>query len=64
VKYTYVGDATLDGKINIDDYTRIDSGIPTNLTGWWNGDFNYDGKINIDDYTLIDSNVGIASPPL
>lgn len=57
VMYTYSGDATLDGKINIDDYTKIDSGIANTLSGWSNGDFNYDGKINIDDYTVIDSNV-------
>jgi autotransporter-associated beta strand protein len=59
VMYTYGGDATLDGKINIDDYVKIDSGIAANLTGWVNGDFNYDGKVNIDDYTtVIDANVG------
>jgi hypothetical protein len=59
VMYTYGGDATLDGKINIDDYVRIDSGVAGNLTGWSNGDFNYDGKVNIDDYTTtIDANIG------
>jgi hypothetical protein len=59
VMYTYGGDATLDGRINIDDYIRIDNGIAGNLTGWSNGDFNYDGKINIDDYTtVIDANIG------
>src|SRR5437764_8317075 len=58
--YTYGGDATLDGKINIDDYIRIDSGIASSLTGWLNGDFNYDGKVNIDDYTqFIDANIGV-----
>jgi hypothetical protein len=57
--YTYGGDANLDGKINIDDYVRIDSGIAAGLTGWSNGDFNYDGKVNIDDYTtVIDANIG------
>ena len=55
VKFTYVGDANLDGKLNIDDYTRIDQGIAAGATGWVNGDFNFDGKINIDDYVLIDS---------
>jgi hypothetical protein len=59
VMYTYGGDATLDGKINIDDYVKIDSGIASGLTGWANGDFNYDGKVNIDDYTtVIDANIG------
>jgi len=58
VMYTYAGDANLDGRINIDDYVRIDNGIAGNLSGWSNGDFNYDGKINIDDYTsFIDLNI-------
>jgi hypothetical protein len=57
VKFTYGGDATLDGKINIDDYTRIDEGISSGMAGWFNGDFNYDGKVNIDDYVIIDNNI-------
>jgi hypothetical protein len=62
--YTYTGDATLDGKINIDDYTRIDAGVAAGLTGWINGDFNYDGKINIDDYVIIDTNIANQGPPI
>jgi fibronectin-binding autotransporter adhesin len=59
VMYTYGGDANLDGKINIDDYIRIDNGLAGNLKGWSNGDFNYDGKVSIDDYiTVIDANIG------
>ncbi len=59
VMYTYGGDANLDGKINIDDYVRIDNGIANAFAGWSNGDFNYDGKINIDDYSnVIDVNIG------
>jgi hypothetical protein len=58
VMYTYGGDANLDGKINIDDYVRIDQGVAGGLTGWSNGDFNYDGKINVDDYSqFIDANI-------
>ncbi len=58
VMYTYGGDATLDGKLNIDDYVKIDSGISANLTGYSNGDFNYDGKVSIDDYIqFIDANI-------
>src|SRR5207249_4485290 len=46
VKYTYAGDANLDGKINVDDYGRIDFSVGLGSSGWFNGDFNYDGKIN------------------
>ncbi|MEO6434504.1 MAG: hypothetical protein ABIP55_01930, partial [Tepidisphaeraceae bacterium] len=59
VKYTYAGDANLDGKINVDDYGQIDfnAGSSGSVFGYFNGDFNLDGKINIDDYGIIDFNV-------
>jgi hypothetical protein len=63
IKYTYAGDANLDGKLNIDDYVRIDSSITNSLNGWWNGDFNYDGKLNVDDYLIIDNNIAIGGLP-
>ena len=64
VKYTYGGDANIDGQINVDDYGRIDFNVGLGTHGWFNGDFNYDGKINVDDYGIIDFNVGIQGEPL
>ncbi len=55
VKYTWNGDANIDGKIDADDYFLIDSGYITQAKGYYNGDFNYDGIIDADDYFLIDS---------
>ena len=55
VKYTYYGDTNLDGLVDGSDYSRIDNGYLTHLTGWQNGDFNYDGVIDGSDYTLIDN---------
>jgi hypothetical protein len=55
VKYTYYGDANLDGHVDGTDYSRIDNGYASHLTGWFNGDFNYDTQINGSDYTLIDN---------
>jgi hypothetical protein len=61
VKYTYYGDANLDGKVDGSDYSLIDNAYITDkttpgaLTGWFNGDFNYDGVIDGSDYTLIDN---------
>ena len=63
VMYTYGGDANLDGKINVDDYGRIDFNVNLGTAGWFNGDFNYDGKINVDDYGIIDFNIGIQGAP-
>jgi hypothetical protein len=60
-KFTYYGDANLDGAVDGSDYTKIDAGfnadkiVPGLLTGWYSGDFNYDSKIDGSDYTLIDN---------
>src|SRR5205085_12575098 len=43
VKYTYDGDANVDGQINADDYAAIDAGFATHATGYAHGDFNYSG---------------------
>ncbi|MCY2955065.1 MAG: carbohydrate-binding protein [Planctomycetota bacterium] len=64
VKYTWDGDANLDGLINADDYFQIDSGFITQKGGWYNGDFNYDNTVNADDYFLIDSAFIGQSGPL
>jgi hypothetical protein len=63
VRYTYFGDANLDGVVDGSDYSLIDAGYASNqpgftgtvLTGWYNGDFNYDGVIDGSDYALIDN---------
>jgi hypothetical protein len=54
VKYTWYGDADFNGRVNFDDYVRIDSGFNSHRTGWVNGDFNLNGTVNFDDYVLID----------
>ena len=64
VTYTYTGDANIDGKINVDDYGRIDFAAPITIQSYYNGDFNYDGKINVDDYGIIDFNISIQGPQL
>ncbi len=55
VKYTFFGDANLDGSVSVADFARIDTGFTGHLSGWYNGDFNYDGTIDGSDYTLIDN---------
>ncbi len=65
VKYTYAGDANLDGTINPDDYALVsfNDGNP-NAHGYFNGDFNFDGDINADDFALIDFNFNSQGAPL
>ncbi len=60
IKYTYYGDANLDGRIDGSDYSKIDASCVSErsgsaVTGWFNGDFNYDGVVNGSDYALIDN---------
>lgn len=49
VKYTYLGDANLDGSVTAADLSRLLGGVRGHLTGWANGDFNYDGVVDGDD---------------
>ena len=55
VRYTYYGDADLNGTVNATDYTLVDNGFNMGLTGWVHGDFNYDQLVNGDDYSLMDN---------
>lgn len=64
VRYTYGGDANLDGALNGDDYFAIDAGFASQAKGFAAGDFNYDGKIDTDDYFILDSNYNKSGVPL
>jgi autotransporter-associated beta strand protein len=56
VKYTWYGDADLNGSVDGTDYGLIDAGFLSggSLKGWFNGDFDYSGRIDGTDYGLID----------
>ncbi len=68
VKYTYWGDANLNGVVDANDYDVIDRGflfqpLPEDM-GWWSGDFNYDGVIDANDYDRIDRAFLFQGSPL
>lgn len=46
VKYTYVGDANLDGVVDATDLARVIAGMNGGGGGWNFGDVNYDGVVN------------------
>ena len=49
LRYTWLGDANLDGVVNSADLAMISSAGTT----WSGGVFNYDGIVNADDYALF-----------
>ena len=60
-KYTYFGDADLDGQVTSDDYVVIDSNLGTG-DSWIQGDFNMSNTVTGDDYLAIDANLGKGTP--
>jgi hypothetical protein len=58
VKYSFNGDADVNGSLNALDYALINGGFlsqntPSPLKGYRNGDFDFSGNINALDYALI-----------
>ena len=64
MRYTYLGDANLDGSINSDDLSLLaltmaqeqaaqqnNQSPPTVF--WYNGDFNYNSTVDADDFLLM-----------
>ncbi|HYO08557.1 MAG TPA: autotransporter-associated beta strand repeat-containing protein [Tepidisphaeraceae bacterium] len=65
IAYTYAGDTNLDGKLDGDDYFRIDSHVNApGAGGWASGDFDYNGRVDGDDYFILDSTIGRQAAPL
>jgi hypothetical protein len=65
IRYTYDGDANLDGLIDAQDYGIIDNWVQfPGTTGYWRGDFNYDDVIDAVDYGIIDNTIQLQGPPL
>jgi len=57
-KYTYFGDANLDGQVTGDDYLNVDANLGLSGAQWFQGDFNFSGTVTGDDYLAIDANLG------
>jgi len=59
VKYTFRGDADLDGGIDPQDYFYIDSSFPKGSGQQWAlGDFDYNGSVDASDYFYVDNDFG------
>jgi len=61
MRYTLAGDATLDGAVNLNDFTSLAAGF--GLSGrWFTGDFDYSGHVDLDDFTRLTANFGQTLP--
>jgi hypothetical protein len=56
IKYTLLGDANLDGKVNGIDFAILAAHFNQGVTAWDQGDFNYDHKANGIDFTEMAAN--------
>ncbi len=63
IKFTYGGDANLDGEVDISDLGALATAWQTSAP-WTGGDFNYDGFIDISDLGILATNwqLGVGSP--
>jgi acetyl esterase/lipase len=54
------GDATRDGRVNLDDFNVLAANFGHNNRGWRQGDFTADGIVNLDDFNLLAANFGFT----
>ena len=62
VKYTWSGDANLDGTVNLLDLNALATNFGASSPLWYQGDFNYNSSIDINDFNLLALNFGQVLP--
>jgi hypothetical protein len=60
IRYTYVGDANIDGHVNALDFNAVASNFGGAAKIWPQGDFNYDGQVNTADFTALATNFNVV----
>jgi hypothetical protein len=63
IKFTYAGDANLDGKVDIDDLGSLATHWQSG-GAWTDGDFDYNGVVDVNDLGLLATNwqAGVGNP--
>ena len=61
IKYTVMGDANLDGIVNLADFNRLASNFGLADKAWSQGDFNYDTVVSLHDFNLLAGNFGVSA---
>jgi autotransporter-associated beta strand protein len=61
-RYTLLGDATLDGKVDFNDLVKLAQNYNTTGRTWNGGDFTYDGSTDFNDLVKLAQNYNTALP--
>jgi hypothetical protein len=61
LRYTRLGDATLDAVVNLADFNCLAGNFGQSGRTWVQGDFNYDGTVNLIDFNLLAANFGLSA---
>jgi hypothetical protein len=62
LRYTYYGDANLDKKVDLTDFTFLAANFNGTSRFWSQGDFDYTGTVDLTDFTLLASNFNLILP--
>jgi hypothetical protein len=64
LRYTYAGDANMDGTVNALDFNAVASnyGRSSGTQSWINGDFDQNGTVDSNDFDLLAENYGSILP--
>jgi hypothetical protein len=63
IRYTRMGDATLDGVVNLNDFNKLAANFGADGKIWATGDFNFDGIVSLHDFNLLAANFGLSAGP-
>jgi hypothetical protein len=58
VKYTFYGDANLDGNVTLQDFNRLAANFGQSPRRWSQGDFDFNNTVNLQDFNELAGNFG------
>jgi hypothetical protein len=58
LKYTFYGDANLDGRVNLQDFNRLAANFGQTGRRWSQGNFDYNNVVNLGDFNKLAINFG------